>query len=150
MSKMLRRPPARFDTWERQPGLSGRQTFGAVDSDLAPGLRRGDGLTIMEAATITTPYIQQINPRPEQPKLIFNSAAQPFTVWGWRRFNRTHMTAGPRFQGRWAAVGVIIRSYADRGRMTGVATRQGSTYVYPRFRVTPGPRAIVLGGIREK
>ena len=143
---MLRRPPARFSVHPRLQGNSNRVSFGIVDSARNAEESRGDGLTIMRPATITTPYIQQINPRPEQPKLIFSSGAQPFTVWSWRRFNRTHMTAGPRFQGRFIAAGAILRQYTERGRMTGVATRQGTTYQYRRAQVGPGPRAIILGG----
>lgn len=148
MSRLIRQAPARFEVRERLQGPSNRQTFGAVDQHRDASRTRGDGVGISLPATITTPYVQQINPRPEQPRLIFSSGAQPFTVWGWRRFNRTHMTAGPRFTGRVAVVGAIIREYAERGRMTGVATRQGTTYIVPRGRVGPGTRAIPLGGAR--
>lgn len=148
MSKMLRRPPARQVFWDRLQGPSNRQSFGAVDQRKDASHTRGDLTGIQGPAEIRVVYTMQVNPARSQPKLIKSSAAQPVIIWGWRRFVRTHMTAGPRFQGRWAYVGTMIRQYTERGRMTGVATRQGTTYSYPRFRVSPGPRAIQLGGKR--
>lgn len=146
MSKLVRGAPARFVTYPRLQGPSNRQTYAAVDQARDAGNHRGDLTGIQQRRLVTTPYVLQINPRPEQPKLINSSAAQPVTIWGWRRFDRVHMTAGPRFLGRWAAVGAIIRSYADRGRMTGVSTRQGTTYQYTRPSTGSGTRIIQLSG----
>lgn len=146
MITRLQRPPARIVPRERLQGPSNRQSFGAVDQHKDASFHRGDLSGIQLPVTIGTPYIQQINPVPEVPKLINYSAAQPVTIWGWRRYTRTHMSAGPRFLGRWVAVGAIIRAYTERGRMTGVATRQGVTYSVPRYKVSPGTRTIPLGG----
>lgn len=148
MSRMLNRPPAKEVVWERQQGLSGRQTFAAVDQvknyepigragseELRPWLRR---------MQIVWFDMLQINPAHSQPNLIYSSGAQPFIRTGHnRRWTRTFMSASPRFQGRAFYVGLIERQYTERARISGVPTRQGTTYRYPRFRV--GPRAVQLG-----
>jgi hypothetical protein len=175
MSHMLRRPPAKMVHREPQPGPLthsvpatnmappgdletpardlGRQTFGAVRTMKSYGEpeagRQGGRLDLRPGPVRTIEYVwqlfQNINPAHEQPKLIFYSGAQPFTVgMQLRRFSRTRMTASPRFQGRWAYVGLLERQYTERGRMTGVPTRQGTTYAYPRF--VTAPRVVQLGG----
>lgn len=148
MSGMLRRPAARFVIHPRPEGASGRvtgKTAGAIvtGEHAYGGAQRG---VVDPTSTFHTTYLDflQLNPAHEQPKLIFNSGAQPIIRWGVRRFVRTYMSAGPRFLGRYAYVGVLIRTYTERTRMTGVVTRQGTTYRYPRPRV--GPRVIQLGG----
>lgn len=145
MSKMLRRPPAREICWPRPQGLSDRQSYGAVDqAKMYAGGSAGKG-DLRQVIRYIWQDLLQINPAHEQPKLIYNSGAQPFSRWGaMRRWSRTFMSAGPRFQGRWAYIGLQQRIYTERTRMTGVATRQGTTYRYPRFKVAP--RAIQLGG----
>src|SRR5215471_4862023 len=167
MSRMVRRPAAtRFHTEPQQGPLTtsqtattavrgpagggpmrdlARQSFGAVDQVKAYG--GGSGGT---ADSLPFQYVWQdrvqVNPAREQPRLIFNSGAQPLIRWGlMRRFTRTFMSASPRFQGRWAYVGFIQRGYTERARMTGVATRQSVTYVVPRVGTGPGPRGIRLG-----
>jgi hypothetical protein len=121
----------------------GRQTFGATDATKNYG---PSGFT-QPPMTWTWQDRVDVPPVSEQPKLIFVSGAQPLVRWGlMRRFSRTYMTASPRFQGRWAYVGFIQRHFTDRARMTGVATRQGTTYVVPRVGTGPGTRAIRLGG----
>lgn len=147
MSRMLLRPPAKDVVWERQQGLSGRQTFAAVDQsknwdrgragseELRPWLNR---------MQIVWQDILQINPAHSQPNLIYSSGAQPFIRTGhMRRWTRTFMSASPRFFGRAFYVGIIERQYTERARITGVPTRMGTTYRYPRFKV--GPRAVQLG-----
>lgn len=146
MSRMLVRPPARFVYIPPQEGIFGRvtgKTGGAVvDTNKGADLRRGSSTTQLplQVRTLDT---EQINPAHEQPKLIYTSGAQPFIRWGWRRYVRTFMSASPRFQGRWFYIGVIQRQYTERARMTGVATRQGTSYTYRRFKVSP--RTIPLG-----
>lgn len=153
MSHMLRRPPAKMVHVEPQQGpLVGRQHFGAVDQAKSYGApeagRQGGKLDLRPGPVRQIEYIwqhfTQVNPAHEQPKLIFYSGAQPFTVgMQLRRFSRTRMTASPRFEGRWAYVGFLERQYTERGRMTGVPTRQGTTYAYPRF--VTAPRVVQLG-----
>ena len=141
----LRRPRAIFVHTASPEGLSGRvtgrtagaamnatksYTGGAAGAYSPPDLSR--------TITYTWRDLLLINPAHEQPKLIYYSGAQPFSRWGAvRRYSRTFMTAGGRFLGRWAYIGVQQRNYTERARMTGVATRQGTTYSYPRFKVSP-------------
>jgi hypothetical protein len=155
MSQMLKRPPAKLLHVEPQQGpLVGRQHFGAIDTAKSygsPEMGRQGGAPDLRQGSRVIEYIwqhfTQVNPAHEQPKLIWNSGAQPFTVgMQLRRFSRTFMSASPRFYGRWAYVGFIRRHYTERGRMTGNPTRQGTTYVAPRF--TVAPRAVQLGGPR--
>lgn len=147
MSRMLVRPPAKQVVWERLKGPSDRQNFGAVDQaknwdkgragseELRPWLQR------MQVVWFD---MLQINPAHSQPNLIYYSGAQPFIRTGHnRRWTRTFMSASPRFFGRAFYVGLIERQYTERARITGVPTRLGTTYRYPRFRV--GPRAVQLG-----
>jgi hypothetical protein len=149
MSRMLIRPPAKMVSWERQKGLSGRQNYAAVDQvknyenvgragseELRPWLKR---------MQIVWMDMLQINPAHSQPNLIYYSGAQPFIRTGhMRRWTRTFMSASPRFFGRAFYVGLIERQYTERARITGVPTRLGTTYAYPRFRVAP--RAVQLAG----
>jgi hypothetical protein len=153
VSQMLRRPPARMVHVEPQQGpLVGRQTYGAVDSAKSYGrpeagasAGRLDFRAGAREIVYTWQDLLQVNPAHEQPKLIWYSGAQPFVRMGaMRRWSRTFMSASPRFQGRWAYIGLLERQYTERARMTGVATRLGTTYVYPRF--VTGPRAVQLGG----
>ncbi|HYR17886.1 MAG TPA: hypothetical protein VEQ15_00245 [Myxococcales bacterium] len=152
MSQMLRRPPAKEVHVEPQQGpLVGRQTYAAVDSAKsygAPEAGRQAGSIDLRPEAREIEYVwqlfQQMNPAHEQPRLDFTSGRQPFTVgMQLRRFSRTRMTASPRFLGRWAYVGQIQRAYAERARITGVATRRGTTYAYPRF--VTAPRTVTLG-----
>lgn|SRR5215471_2986707 len=170
MSRMVRRPPAtRFHLAPQQGPLTasqqapstargpygrgpnrdlGRQTYGAVDQIKAYGGGAGGVVDTLPIDYAWQDRIQ-INPAHEQPRLDFTSGAQPLIRWGLlRRYSRTYMSASPRFRGRWFYVGLIQRQYADRARMTGVATRQGTTYIPPRVVTGPGPRAIPLGGTR--
>ena len=125
----------------------GRQTFGAVDQTKLFGRGQAGSSDFRTNIQYTWQDRVQVPPAHDQPKLIFSSGAQPLVRWGlMRRFSRTYMAASPRFQGRWFYVGYIQRFYADRARITGVATRQGKTYVQPRMGTGPGPRAIQLGG----
>jgi len=167
MSRMLRRPPAKSVMLADQQGPLtasvaapnerfappgdiltpardiGRQTFGAADQTKNFSLQQANDLPIVYPWQDRV----QVNPAHEQPKLIFTSGAQPLIRWGlMRRYSRTFMSASPRFMGRWAYVGFIQRHYTERARMTGVATRQGKTYIVPRVGTGPGPRGIVLGG----
>ena len=167
MSRMVSRPPAarvhllpqQGPLTSSQPALTarstsmggppqrdlGRQTFGAVDQFRAFG---GGSAGTVDALPFQYTWQDrvQVNPAHEQPKLLFSSGAQPLIRWGLnRRYVRTFMSASPRFQGRWAYVGYILRQYTERPRLTGVATRLGSTYVYPRVSTGPGPRAIPIG-----
>jgi hypothetical protein len=124
-----------------------RQTFGATDQTKRFGYAQAGSIDERTNIQYTWQDRVQVNPAHDQPKLIFNSGAQPLIRWGlMRRFSRTYMAASPRFRGRWAYVGYIQRFYTDRPRMTGVATRQGKTYIVPRVGTGPGPRAIPLGG----
>lgn len=142
-------PPGDHQT----PGRDlGRQTFGAIASLKsygAPDAGRQAGSIDLRAKVrefVYTWFVPvQINPAHEQPKLIYHSGAQPFTVgMSLRRFSRTFMSASPRFQGRWFYIGLLERQYAERARMTGMPSRQGTTYAYPRF--VSAPRAVALGG----
>lgn len=97
--------------------------------------------------------IIQVNPVLEQPKLIFYSLAQPLIRWGHRRFVRPllaaqyGMRAGPRFAGRWAAIGIQVAQFRDRGKTAGVQGRP-FTYNYPPWMMGPGPdRTVQLGQI---
>lgn len=171
MSRMLRRPPAtRFHVESQQGPLSssapapnqafapvgdyptpardlGRQTHGAVDQTKKFGFAQAGSTDERTNIQYTWQDRVQVPPAHEQPKLIFSSGAQPLIRWGlMRRFSRTYMAASPRFQGRWAYVGFIQRHFTERARITGVATRQGQTYVQPRMGTGLGPRAIQLGG----
>lgn len=153
MSRMVIRPPAARVHLEPQQGpLVGRQTYGAVDqakSYGSPFMGRQSGKPSFteggrEFQTTWQDFLQ-INPAREQPRLDFTSGRQPFYRSGHlRRFVRTFMAASPKFRGRWAYVGYIQRQYAERTRMTGVPTRQGTTYRYPRFQIPT--REIPLGG----
>jgi hypothetical protein len=141
---MLRRPPAREICWPRLTGPSNRQNYGAVDQAKSYGQKQAGKLDLRSVILYVWQDFLQINPVHDQPKLIFTSGFQPFIRMGsMRRWSRTFMAASPRFQGRWAYVGLQQRIYTERTRMTGVITRQGTTYKYPRFKVSP--RAIQLG-----
>jgi hypothetical protein len=87
--------------------------------------------------------IIQVNPASEQPRLIYNSGAQPIIRWGYRRFVRTFMAASPRNMGRWFYAGTTVNQFVARGRMTGVTTMRRPANTYPRFQT--GPRTIQLG-----
>lgn len=170
MSRMLRRPPAknvmlgspqgpltasvaapneRFAPPGDYPTPArdlGRQTYGAVDQTKRFGFAQAGSIDGRSQIEYLWQDRVQVNPAHEQPKLIFTSGAQPLIRWGlMRRYSRTFMAASPRFMGRWAYVGFIQRHYTERARMTGVATRQGTTYIVPRVGTGPGPRAVVLG-----
>lgn len=147
MSAKLRRPPAINVVWPRTHTGTGSgvgiQNYGAVDQSKRYAGAYGGSATLFDIVYYWMDLLQ-INPAHSQPKLILYSAAQPFIRTGhMRRFSRTFMTASPRFFGRWAYVGAIERQYTERARMTGVPTRLGTTYVYPRF--TIAPRAVQLG-----
>ena len=123
-----------------------RQTHGAVDQTKKFGGAQAGAEDHRTNIQYTWQDRVQVPPAHEQPRIPFNSGGQPLVRWGlMRRFSRTYMTASPRFQGRWFYVGYIQRFYADRARITGVATRQGKTYVLGRMGTGPGPRAIQLG-----
>lgn len=144
MTQMLRRPPAKEIVWDRRQGASDLQHYAGVDQAKSYAGAYGGVSAVGRAIVYIWQDLLQINPAREQPKLILNSAAQPFVRTGHlRRTSRTFMSASAPFQGRWAYVGAQQRLYTERTRMTGVATRQGTTYRYPRFRVAP--RAIQLG-----
>jgi hypothetical protein len=168
MSRMLQRPPARFVVHDRPEGLFGRVTgktaggmmnaaksyatsnAGNLDlrdggSNIAlPATMPSFGTRLARTFLIVWQDLLQINPAHSQPNLIYYSGAQPFIRTGhMRRWTRTFMSAGPRFQGRVAYVGVLERVYTERTRITGVPTRQGTSYRYPRYKVSP--RAIQLG-----
>jgi len=144
---ILRKPPARFVAYPRNEGQSqliaghGGQLFDASKKygGAALGNQRPGFPTFLYKWIDTI----QINPAVEQPKLVWNSGAQPIIRWGYRRFVRTFMAAAPRFYGRWFYAGVDMNKFVQRGRMTGVTTRRGTTYIAPRFQT--GPRAIPLG-----
>lgn len=144
---VLRKPPARFASWPRQEGIQGHiagaggQLFDA--SKLYGRAMLGKPRAGMPTFLYRWLDTIQINPVNEQPKLVFNSGAQPIIRWGYRRFVRTFMAAAPRFYGRWFFAGVDTNKFVQRGRMTGVTTRRGTTYLSPRFQT--GPRAIPLG-----
>jgi hypothetical protein len=146
---MIQRPRAIYVSHERPEGptfggVSGRTGGEMFNADKAYG-GGAAGAPDNTANVYTWKDLLQINPVPEQPKLIYYSGAQPFSRWGAvRRYSRTFMSASPRFFGRWFYVGVQQRNYTERSRMTGVATRQGTTYNYPRFKVSP--RSVALGG----
>ena len=124
----------------------GRQTHGAVDQTKKFGGAQAGSTDDRTNIQYTWQDRVQVPPAHEQPRIPFNSGGQPLVRWGlMRRFSRTFMAASPRFQGRWFYVGYIQRFYADRARLTGVATRQGKTYVQRRMSTGPGPRAIILG-----
>src|SRR4029077_10667172 len=146
MTRMLVRPPARYVYVPPQEGIlqhvTGKTAGAAVDTNKGADLWRGSSTT-QRALDVDTLDLQQINPAHEQPKLIYYSGAQPIIRWGWRRFVRTFMSASPRFRGRWFYVGIIQRQYTERARMTGVTTRQGTSYSYARFKISP--RTIPLG-----
>jgi hypothetical protein len=167
MSRMLQRPPARFVVRARPESrgwVTGKtegamfnsdksyRTSNAGNLDLRDGGRNSAlpdvppsfGARLARTFLIVWQDLLQINPAHSQPNLIYYSGAQPFIRTGHlRRWTRTFMSAGPRFQGRVAYVGVLERVYTERTRMTGVPTRQGTTYRYPRYKVAP--RAIPLG-----
>lgn len=125
----------------------GRQTFGAVDQTKKFGFGQAGVSDERTNIQYTWQDRVQVPPAHEQPRIPFNSGGQPLVRWGlMRRFSRTYMAASPRFQGRWAYVGFMQRHFTERARITGVATRQGTTYVLPRMGTGPGPRAIRLGG----
>lgn len=144
---LLRRPPARFVIHERLEGPSNRVGAGGLTNAVKSygGAQRG----LLSPDTPEFAYLWQdriqINPAHEQPKLIYSSGAQPlWRTTHLRRMVRTFMSAGPRFTGRWFYIGQQINQYKDRTRITGVPTRRGTTYRYPRYKVAP--RTIQLGG----
>jgi hypothetical protein len=141
----MRRPPAKLVHDEPQPGLLGRVRYGTVDQGKNYG---PSGTTQLPIRAFWQDRVQ-VNPAHEQPKLVLYSAAQPFIRWGMlRRYTRTYMSSSPRFQGRWAYVGFIQRRFTERARMTGVATRQGTTYQTPTPSSAPGWRLVTLGANR--
>jgi hypothetical protein len=148
---ILRKPPARFVAYPRNEGQTqrikggGGQLFDASKryGSAALGSQRPELPSFVYRWLDTI----QINAAPEQPRLVFNSAAQPIIRWGYRRMVRTLMAAAPRFYGRWFYAGTQVNQFVARGRMTGVTTRQGTTYLAPRFQT--GPRAIPLGARRR-
>lgn len=169
MSRMVQRPPARIAVWPRPEGLSGRvvgkAAGGVVNAAKSYSTAYGGNVDIRDAGRnsalpdvppsfgqrlartfqIVWQDLLQINPAHSQPNLIYYSGAQPFIRTGHlRRWTRTFMSAGPRFQGRVAYVGVLQRQYTERTRLTGMPSRLGTTYAPPRYRVAP--RAIPLGG----
>jgi hypothetical protein len=152
MATMVRRPPARFFLYDEPEGLSGRvsgATGGSVvDQAKVYGGAKGGSVAhdLPVFAHVTSDFIQ-LNPAHEQPRLIFNSGAQPIIRWGFRRFVRTFMTAGPRFYGRWFYSGLQMNQFVQRGRVTGIPGRLGTSYYTPRFQ--SGPRVVVLGGPRK-
>jgi hypothetical protein len=150
MSRMVIRPPAaRFHLTHQQGPLVGRQTYGAVDqSKMFGGAQGGNVDTTGRQFQTTWQDRIQVNPAHEQPRLIFYSGAQPFIRWGlMRRFVRTFMAASPRFQGRWAYIGLLERQYTERARMSGNIAMRRPTYVYPRFQT--GPRIVTRLGPRS-
>lgn len=147
MSQLLRRPPARFVIHERMEGPSGLVGVGGLTNAVKSygGAQTGR----LRPDTPDFAYLWQdriqINPAHEQPKLIYSSGAQPlWRTTHLRRVVRTFMSAGPRFTGRWFYIGQQINMYRERTRLTGVTTRRGWSYRYPRYRVAP--RTIQLGG----
>jgi len=144
---ILRKPPARFVAYERDQGQT--QLIRGGGGQLFDASKKYGGAMLgnMEPRFPSFLYrwidMVQINPANEQPKLVFNSGAQPIIRWGYRRYVRTFMAAAPRFYGRWFYAGADINKFVQRGRMTGVPTRLGTTYLAPRFQT--GPRAIPLG-----
>ena len=154
MTQMLRRPPAKelYRAPQEGPTFARVGSVGAVDSAISYGSPEGGrhgGRIDFRAGVREIVYVWQdllqINPAHEQPRLDFTSARQPIVRMGaMRRYSRTFMSASPRFFGRWFYIGQIQRQYTERGRITGVATRLGTTYSYPRW--TTGPRTIQLGG----
>lgn len=147
MSGLLRRPPARFVIFDRMEGPSGLARVGGLTNAVKSygGAQRGIQSPDTPAFEYRWQDRIQVNPAHEQPKLIYSSGAQPlWRTTHLRRIVRTFMSAGPRFTGRWFYVGQVLNAYTARGRMTGVTTRRGTTYRYPRYRVAP--RTIQLGG----
>ena len=138
MSRMVIRPPAARFHVEPQHGPSDLQNYAAVDQAKfygSPAMgAQGGAPDFRFGATEIRYHIQdllQINPAREQPRLDYTSGRQPFfrSLHNWR-WSRTFMSASPRFGGRWAYVGYIQNAYAERARITGVATRRGTTYRY--------------------
>ena len=148
---ILRKPPALFVPYLREQGVTQRIRGGGGQLFDASKNYSGASLGNQRPAVPGFLYrwidMVQINPAMEQPKLVFNSGAQPIIRWGYRRIVRTMMAAGPRFYGRWFYAGKIENQFVARGRMTGVPTRLGTTYLAPRFQT--GPRAIPLGTRRR-
>ena len=148
---ILRKPPARYVAWPREEGQTQRIKGGG--GQLFDASKRYGGAALGNQRPAIPSFLYhwidmlQINPAVEQPRLVFNSGAQPIIRWGYRRFVRTFMAAAPRFYGRWFFAGTQVNQFVARGRMTGVITRQGTTYVSPRFQT--GPRAIPLGSRRR-
>jgi hypothetical protein len=150
MSRVVR-PPARY-VLRGAVGGSGRPLEGPTNRVGVGGVLNSFkrywgkvGNPDAPAFQVVLQDILQVNPAHAQPALSYISGFQPYTRTGHlRRWTRTFMSASPRFLGRWAYVGYAQRQYMERARMTGVATRQGTTYKYPRFKVSP--RAINLGG----
>jgi hypothetical protein len=82
----------------------------------------------------------------EQPRLILNSAAQPFVRWGHRRYVRTHMRASLPFTGRFAFAGAMMNRFLERNKQAGVQSR-GTTYAWTPPPTGPGPsRTVQLRG----
>jgi hypothetical protein len=144
---LLRKPPARFVAYPRQEGQSQRIRGGG--GQLFDASKKYGGAILGNPRPSIASFLYrwidtiQINAAHEQPKLVWNSGAQPIIRWGYRRFVRTFMAAAPRFYGRWFFAGTQANQFVMRGRMTGVTTRRGTTYLTPRFQT--GPRAIALG-----
>jgi hypothetical protein len=149
---MLRRPPAKMVHLAPQEGplgglVTGKTGGAMVNSVKAYGGARAGNYDLRPAlAHFAVVWQDFLNVRPahEAPKLINYSAAAPLVrMAGVRRYTRTFMSASPRFRGRWFFVGYIQRHYAERARLRGIPTRQGTTYVYPKFNVPT--RAVQLG-----
>src|SRR5438034_6745426 len=96
---VLRKPPARFVDWPREEGQTQRIRGGG--GQLFDASKRYGGAMLGNAAPRFPSFLyrwidtMQINAAPEQPRLVFNSAAQPIIRWGYRRFVRTFMAAPP-------------------------------------------------------
>ena len=148
MSSFLRKPPARFFVSPDPEGTSQLvkgKTGGAVMDSRKRYVESKGGTTTPGGRPFLYKILDlvQINPAHEQPRLVFNSGGQPIIRWGFRRYSRTFMTAGPRFYGRWFYLGQQMNQFVARPRITGVPTRLGTTYSVPPF--IAGPRAIQLG-----
>lgn len=124
-----KRPPA-----QSLEGLPGRPP-----ATFVPATRSTRGFTYQWIDTT------QVNPVMEQPRLVLNSAAQPFVRWGHRRFVRTHMRASMPLLGRFAYIGTMLNRYLERNKIAGVQSR-GVTYSTPAPNKGPGPgRTVRLG-----
>lgn len=145
MSALTRRPPAREIVWPRLAGPSDIQHYAGVDQAKSYRGASAGSVDVRQVIRFFWQDLLQINPVREQPRLLLSSAAQPIVRTGHnRRFSRTYMSASPRFFGRWAFVGTVQRQYTERTRISGFPMRTGTTYTYPRFKVSP--RTIALSG----